>query len=202
MAPLSSCCQLALLCDRCVQKSKDYRNGWYWSWFVPQVDIGQYKLSCLSKCLDLALIPEPCKPSCTQSYMASRMCCFTLIGGFVGLQTFVMTMQGPAVALAAQGHFLAVVWHSGLPVSSDDQCLQYAVFDVSQQTQVTHHKPCCSRAYHLCTSVSLLLHMMRAHTQAVISSAHAILETLCVHGNSCHASAKPYATQLGSIDRP
>ena len=169
-----------------------------------------------------------------------------------------MTMQGPAVALAAQGHFLAVVWHSGLPVSSDDQCLQYAVFDVSQQTQVTHHKPCCSvnitsemhfnacqcivqpntallgcilcltqylydpgilpgstdrcilgnvylrsdlpikpccsRVYHLCTSVSLLLHMMRAHTQAVISSAHAILETLCVHGNSCHASAKPYAT--------
>ncbi len=55
---------------------------------------------------------------------------------FVGLQTCVMTLEGPAVALAAQGHMLAVVWHAALPASSDDQCLKYAVHDVSQQQQV------------------------------------------------------------------
>lgn len=53
-----------------------------------------------------------------------------------GLQTFVMTLQGSVVALASQGHLLAAVWHAALPAGTDDQCLQYAVFDISQQQQV------------------------------------------------------------------
>ncbi|KAL3149950.1 hypothetical protein ABBQ38_013311 [Trebouxia sp. C0009 RCD-2024] len=57
-----------------------------------------------------------------------------------GLQTFVMTLQGMPVALASQGHLLAAVWHAASPSATDDQCLQYAVFDVSQQQQV-HHGP-------------------------------------------------------------
>ena len=48
-----------------------------------------------------------------------------------------MTLQGPVVALAAQGHLLAAVWHSASPSNTDDQCLHYAVFDVSQQQQVS-----------------------------------------------------------------
>lgn len=55
---------------------------------------------------------------------------------FTGLQTFVMTLQGPVVALAAQGHLLATVWHHASPSSTDDQCLHYAVYDVGQQQQV------------------------------------------------------------------
>ena len=62
-----------------------------------------------------------------------------------GLQSFVMTLQGTVVALAAQGHLLAMVWHAGLPASSEDQCLQYAVHDVSQQQQVQY-----GRAFSLC----------------------------------------------------
>lgn len=54
-----------------------------------------------------------------------------------GLQTFVMTLQGQPVALASQGHLLAAVWHAASPSGTDDQCLHYAVFDVSQQQQVT-----------------------------------------------------------------
>ena len=53
-----------------------------------------------------------------------------------GIQTFVMTLEGAAVALAAQGHLLALVWHAGMPANPDDQCLRYAVYDVSQQQQV------------------------------------------------------------------
>ena len=55
---------------------------------------------------------------------------------FTGLQTFVMTLQGPVVALAAQGHLLAAVWHDASPSSTDNQCLHYAVYDIGQQQQV------------------------------------------------------------------
>ncbi len=54
-----------------------------------------------------------------------------------------MTLNGPAVALAAQGHLLAAVWHGSLPASTDDQSLQYAVFDISQQQQARFHCPFC-----------------------------------------------------------
>ena len=47
-----------------------------------------------------------------------------------------MALDGSAVALAAQGHLLALVWHAGVSASPEDQCLQYAVYDVSQQQQV------------------------------------------------------------------
>jgi len=51
-----------------------------------------------------------------------------------------MTLNGPAVALAAQGHLLAAVWHGSLPASTDDQSLQYAIYDISQQQQA---RLCC-----------------------------------------------------------
>ena len=54
----------------------------------------------------------------------------------VGIQTFVMTLEGAAVALAAQGHLLALVWHAGMPADPGDQCLHYTVYDISQQQQV------------------------------------------------------------------
>ena len=54
-----------------------------------------------------------------------------------------MTLHGPAVALAAQGHLLAAVWHGSLPASADDQSLQYAVYDISQQQQARLHCRFC-----------------------------------------------------------
>lgn len=63
-------------------------------------------------------------------------CIITSVRVFTGLQTFVMTLQGPVVALAAQGHLLAAVWHDASPSSTDDQCLHYAVYDIGQQQQV------------------------------------------------------------------
>ena len=66
-----------------------------------------------------------------------------------GLQTCVMMLRGSPVALAAQGHLLAVVWHAALPASPEDQCLNYTVYDVSQQQQqvtsaYTHACMCCT----------------------------------------------------------
>ena len=64
-----------------------------------------------------------------------------------------MALEGSAVALAAQGHLLALVWHAGVSASPEDQCLQYAVYDVSQQQQVRRYQVAImSNAYSmLCT---------------------------------------------------
>ena len=68
-----------------------------------------------------------------------------------------MTLQGPVVALAAQGHLLAMVWHASLPASSEDQSLQYAVLDVSQQQQVQSLSLCGSLCLFVNLSVSATL---------------------------------------------
>ena len=75
----------------------------------------------------------------------------------VGLQSFVMTLNGPAVALAAQGHLLAAVWHGSLPASTDDQSLQYAVYDISQQKQARLRCPFCLVTICLVSSTSKTL---------------------------------------------
>ncbi|KAK9809234.1 hypothetical protein WJX72_011841 [[Myrmecia] bisecta] len=53
-----------------------------------------------------------------------------------GLQTGLVSLAGAPVALAAQGHWLAVVWHAASPSPQAEQRLQYAVHDVSEQQQV------------------------------------------------------------------
>ena len=60
---------------------------------------------------------------------------------YAGLQTFISSLAGLAVALAAQGHLLALVWHAAIPGSNGDQLLQYAVYDVSEQQQVAASDP-------------------------------------------------------------
>ena len=75
-----------------------------------------------------------------------------------GLQTFVMTLHGAAVALAAQEHLLAVVWHAASPSGTGDQCLQYAMFDISQQQQVR----CTSPMPHLYSGLRHSMHCMQA----------------------------------------
>lgn len=83
---------------------------------------------------------------------------------FTGLQTFVMTLQGPVVAIAAQGHLLAAVWHAASSSRTDDQCLHYAVFDVSQQQQVRcqlYHKRPCSTACHAPSAMSCFGGLLR-----------------------------------------
>jgi chromosome transmission fidelity protein 4 len=50
-----------------------------------------------------------------------------------GLQTAVLTLGGAPVALAARGHCLAAAWHAAAPTPGGDQCLSYAVHDVTEQ---------------------------------------------------------------------
>lgn len=52
-----------------------------------------------------------------------------------GLQIGVLSMEGPAVALTARGHSLALVWHSAHP-QGKQQHLSAAVWDLAEQTQV------------------------------------------------------------------
>ena len=51
-----------------------------------------------------------------------------------GLQTGVLALEGAAVALAAEGQNLALVWHKGL-CQGRDQNLGVAVWDMAEQTQ-------------------------------------------------------------------
>ena len=88
-----------------------------------------------------------------------------------------MTLQGPVVALAAQGHLLAAVWHAASPSGTDDQCLHYTVFDVSQQQQVRcllYHKRSCSTA---CRAPVLCLALEACYAYSICSLVHNLLDS-------------------------
>ena len=53
-----------------------------------------------------------------------------------GMQTFVMTLPGQAVSIAAYEENLAIVWHDGASASGADQRLSYMVVDVSSQEKL------------------------------------------------------------------
>lgn len=55
-----------------------------------------------------------------------------------GIQTHVMSIPGPVVALAAHEHLLAVVWHAGPPFASGSQCLHFSLLDAADQSQVMY----------------------------------------------------------------
>ena len=52
-----------------------------------------------------------------------------------GLQVGVVTLEGRIVAMAASGHSLAIVWHSG-PPQGKQQTLTAAIWDIAEQSQV------------------------------------------------------------------
>ena len=55
---------------------------------------------------------------------------------YAGIQTNVMSMPGPVVAIAAHEHLLAIVWHAGPPFASCSQCLHFSLLDAADQSQV------------------------------------------------------------------
>ena len=57
-----------------------------------------------------------------------------------GLQTFVMTLEGPPVSISSDGDLLSVVWHGAAAASGSDQRLSYMVVDVAAQERL-HHGP-------------------------------------------------------------
>ena len=54
-----------------------------------------------------------------------------------GVQSAVITLLGAPVALVAQGHQLALVWHAADPDSAGFQHLQFSVYNVVEQQKVT-----------------------------------------------------------------
>ena len=91
-----------------------------------------------------------------------------------GLQTFISSLAGPAVALAAQGHLLAVVWHAAPPGSNADQLLQYAVHDVTEQQQVAGPVPGFISAHHVVSQGLLVCAKAGRHVHVILlmSMAH------------------------------
>ena len=63
-----------------------------------------------------------------------------------------MALEGAIVAMAAQGHLLALVWHSGSP-QGKLQTLTAAIWDVAEQTQVGRTSTCAVHSeldFHIC----------------------------------------------------
>ena len=54
-----------------------------------------------------------------------------------GVQSAVVTLSGASVALVAQGHQLALVWHAADPDSAGCQHLHFSVYNVVEQQKVT-----------------------------------------------------------------
>ena len=54
-----------------------------------------------------------------------------------GVQSAVVTLLGAPVALVAQGHQLALVWHAADPDSAGCQHLQFSVYNLVEQQKVT-----------------------------------------------------------------
>ena len=53
-----------------------------------------------------------------------------------GLQTFIMSLPGPPVAMASHTDLLVVVWHDAVAAPSKDQRLSYMVLDIEGQEKV------------------------------------------------------------------
>ena len=57
-----------------------------------------------------------------------------------GIQTNVISWAGPVVAVAAQEHLLAVVWHAAAPFPNGSQCLHLSLLDAADHSQA---RPSC-----------------------------------------------------------
>lgn len=82
-------------------------------------------------CMLAGLVCSAAKHACT----IHRMPSLHGVCGAAGVQTGVVSLEGPIVALAAKGHQLALVWHSGNPLGKS-QTLSAAQWDVAEQAQV------------------------------------------------------------------
>ncbi|KAK9832382.1 hypothetical protein WJX74_008412 [Apatococcus lobatus] len=85
-------------------------------------------------------LPETERPMCLAAgrfLLALATSTSTLrLFSLAGIQTNVMSMPGPVVAIAAHEHLLAVVWHAGMPFASGSQCLHFSLLDAADQTQL------------------------------------------------------------------
>ena len=94
----------------------------------------------LDRGVDFSLESHSCPPATSQPTVGSTTVFESAQSSVcvcAGVQNAVLTLSGAPVALVAQGHQLAIVWHAADPDSAGCQHLQFSVYNVVEQQKVT-----------------------------------------------------------------